>query len=779
MRRKLFSLLLSIAMVMVMMPSMVFATDGTVGGTGTSGTGVGEGTGETTYVAEIGETQYKTLTDAISAAKNNDTIILNDDTTESVTIPKDKTLTINLGEHTITNADNQDTITIANGATLTILSSGTVDNVSHGRAAIYNNGTAILQGGNYTRSKENGVNASTSGGNSYYNILNHGELTIENGVTVKQDGHFSSLIDNGYYEYGAKQNPRSGYVEGTNNPYPTMTINGGTFDGGLNTIKNDDGGKLVINDGVFKDYTQNVVQNHNIAEINGGTFTGAGTTKANIYNCGCAADIDVGQLTIRGGIFTGGSEAVANNPNHIEESFIKITGGTFSSDPTAYVAKDVKDLYIYKPSDKEFIVGGAGIGLEKHSCKDGNSYFELGETDTAIFSPKGVDACITWHSKDENVVKIDEKKGTLETVGTGVADIYVKAVVDKVSSPASEGKFNFPEYCLTIHVSAPYIPSTPSVAPTTKTEVSTETKPNGDKVTTTTTTNTKTGDVTEKVETTKTDGSKETVVKETTTNEFGNKVTEATQTNTSAAGETTVTNTTTIDTQQVGPITVNVEKDADGKVTNAAAQYTTTGKDVSGGVQVYLNGNHVKQIAGALGDDTQSVTITTTVKTNSGKDSFTISANAKDLKAGNELYIVAVDEDGNETLVDAKTYETTAAGSIRAVLDDGANYKLITKEEKDALVKEIKASIAPKTTKKSVTAGKTSKMTLKDTLDKDNVKSITYKTSKRSVATVSKNGTIIGKKAGKATISAVVTLKDGSKKTVRMTVTVKAKKYNK
>ena len=778
MRRKLFSLLLSIAMVMVMMPSMVFATDGTVGGTGTSGTGVGEETGETTYVAEIGETQYKTLTDAISAAKNNDTIILNDDTTESVTIPKDKTLTINLGEHTITNADNQDTITIENGATLTILSSGIVDNVSHGRAAIYNNGTAILQGGNYTRSKENGVNASTSGGNSYYNILNHGELTIENGVTVKQDGHFSSLIDNGYYEYGAKQNPRSGYVEGINNRKPTLTINGGTFDGGLNTIKNDDGANLVINDGEFENYTQYVLMNCNIAVINGGTYTSKSKTNANVYNCDADSQQNLGQLTINNGIFTGGSKAIENVATH-NGSFVRILGGTFSSDPTAYVAKDVESLYIFKPSEDKFIVGTAGIGLEKHSCKDGNSYFELGETDTAIFSPKGVDACITWHSKDENVVKIDEKTGTLETVGTGVADIYVKAVVDKVSSPASEGKFNFPEYCLTIHVSAPYIPSTPSVAPTTKTEVSTETKPNGDKVTTTTTTNTKTGDVTEKVETTKTDGSKETVVKETTTNEFGNKVTEATQTNTSAAGETTVTNTTTIDTQQVGPITVNVEKDADGRVTNAAAQYTTTGKDVSGGVQVYLNGNHVKQIAGALGDDTQSVTITTTVKTNSGKDSFTISANAKDLKAGNELYIVAVDEDGNETLVDAKTYETTAAGSIRAVLDDGANYKLITKEEKDALVKEIKASIAPKTTKKSVTAGKTSKMTLKDTLDKDNVKSITYKTSKRSVATVSKNGTIIGKKAGKATISAVVTLKDGSKKTVRMTVTVKAKKYNK
>lgn len=31
-----------------------------------------------------------------------------------------------------------------------------MDNVSHGKACIYNNGTVILNGGTYIRSKENG-----------------------------------------------------------------------------------------------------------------------------------------------------------------------------------------------------------------------------------------------------------------------------------------------------------------------------------------------------------------------------------------------------------------------------------------------------------------------------------------------------------------------------------------------------------------------------------------------------------------------------------------------
>ena len=53
-----------------------------------------------------------------------------------------------------------------------------MDNVSHGKACIYNNGTVILNGGTYIRSKENGQNSESSGGNSYYNILNHGEMRL-------------------------------------------------------------------------------------------------------------------------------------------------------------------------------------------------------------------------------------------------------------------------------------------------------------------------------------------------------------------------------------------------------------------------------------------------------------------------------------------------------------------------------------------------------------------------------------------------------------------------
>lgn len=55
--------------------------------------------------------------------------------------------------------------------------------------------------GKYTRSAEAANTTSSSGGNSYYNILNHGVMTINEGVEVYSSGHFSSLVANGYYNY--------------------------------------------------------------------------------------------------------------------------------------------------------------------------------------------------------------------------------------------------------------------------------------------------------------------------------------------------------------------------------------------------------------------------------------------------------------------------------------------------------------------------------------------------------------------------------------------------
>lgn len=260
-------------------------------------------------------------------ARNGGTYTLTTDLTGDFTISATNEVIINLNGHKITNKSG-DTFTVNYGSSLTINGNGTVDNVSHGKACVYNNGTVILNGGTYTRSKENGQNSESSGGNSYYNILNHGEMTINPNVEISQNGHYSSMIANGYYDY-TNTNPRNGYVSGTNHQNPSLIINGGTFAGGLNTIKNDDGAKLVINDGTFINMSQATVQNHHVTEIKGGTFNTTGSARYVVDNEGHnGAPNDLGQMTISGGILNGKVYVVGKGAS------LAVTGGTFS-DPSA------------------------------------------------------------------------------------------------------------------------------------------------------------------------------------------------------------------------------------------------------------------------------------------------------------------------------------------------------------------------------------------------------------------------------------------------------------
>ena len=333
MKRKLLSAFLAVMMVLTMAP-VAFAADGDAENTADDSASAGTGSA----VAKIGDIGYATLAAAVAAANNGETVTLLTNTAEDITIAQDKNITLDLGSNTLTN-NGDDTITVELGATLTVTgngesadedgSAGTVDNTTNGKADIVNNGTVILNGGWYLRSEETGVNANTSGGNSYYNILNHGEMTINNDTVVMQEGKFSSLIVNGYYNYAGGSNPSKNYVEGINQPAPKLTINDGFFLGGINTIKNDDNAELVICGGVFGNVTQAVVQNNNVAEIHGGTFNA--TDHHAVENRHFEGDYNKGSVTITDGNFTGALYTT-------DGATWNITGGTFTADPTKYLA---------------------------------------------------------------------------------------------------------------------------------------------------------------------------------------------------------------------------------------------------------------------------------------------------------------------------------------------------------------------------------------------------------------------------------------------------------
>ena len=262
----------------------------------------------------------QTLQEQIYAAPDGveTRITLQGNVSEDLTIPADKKIVLDLGGFKLTNVSNH---TITNNGTLTIGGTGTVDNISNGKAAVYNarGGVVTLNGGTYTRSKENDSDKVNSGGNSYYNIQNHGEMTINGGVIVMQTGNFSSMIASGFYD---------GTDETTN---PKLVINGGTFSGGMNTIKNDDRGILEIHGGTFTNVRQAALMNWNEATITGGSFEANGA-EAVIYNGYADDDMDCGKLTISGGEFTAtGSSPVIQQNGNKGIGTVQINDGTFTT----------------------------------------------------------------------------------------------------------------------------------------------------------------------------------------------------------------------------------------------------------------------------------------------------------------------------------------------------------------------------------------------------------------------------------------------------------------
>ena len=210
----------------------------------------------TSKVAQIGDVKYETLKDAIDAAKTGDTVTLLANTNEDVTI--NKNITLDLGGKTLTNTSTGKATISVTGGTVTV-----------------KNGTVI-------------------GGTSYYNIEvtkgSNANLTLE-GVTATAGNNGSSMIDN----------------------WGTLTINSGTYTGGLNVVKSEEGSKLTIT---------------------GGTFT-----LEYAPSSGYTATILVyGDTTITGGEFIQNAIPKWGNPQVVMTGVVegytaitRITGGTFTN----------------------------------------------------------------------------------------------------------------------------------------------------------------------------------------------------------------------------------------------------------------------------------------------------------------------------------------------------------------------------------------------------------------------------------------------------------------
>lgn len=409
MKRRLLSAFLAVMMVLTMAP-VAFAADdaeNTVGDTGS---------GETTP-AETLQAKIKV------AAEKDGTVTLDKDYTEDITIQQGQNITLNLNGKKLTNKTGH-TITVEQGATLTINGEGTVDNVTHAKSALVNYGEVVLDNGvTLERSSEKGtLSPYSNGGNSYYTILNDKGATMTiNDATVKNNGGFSSAIRNGGDE--------------NCNDESHLTIKDGNFSGGLNAVKNDECGILTINGGTFSNTSQYVIMNWNKATITNGTFSVKDSADAVLFTAAYHANRAVGELIVNNGTFTGnGSQKMVEN--HYGSSYTgtaSITGGTFSSDVSAYVAEG----YVQNNGTVE------RLGETNAVAKIGNTYYKT-LADAVAAAQSGATVKLLANINGQTVIPAD-KNIVLDLNGktmthTGTTLYNSGTLVVKDSSADKSGK---------------------------------------------------------------------------------------------------------------------------------------------------------------------------------------------------------------------------------------------------------------------------------------------------------------------------------------------------
>lgn len=248
---------------------------------------------KTIYVAKTGDNRYESLAAAISAASNGATVELLTETTEDVVI--DKNITLDLGGFTLTGngVTGKATLTIAEGATATV---------------------------------RNGSIKGTA--NSYYTILNNGTATFD-GLTATAGNNGSSMIDN----------------------HGTLTINSGSYTGGLDTVKNEPSAMLTISGGTFTlskgtSRFTGVVFNYGTLEITGGEFiqsdTGAPYGYAQVIHTDKDGSV-APSTVIKGGTFKNlctRSAAWTVHATNAAAGATKVSGGTFNKSVGCYYFAD-------------------------------------------------------------------------------------------------------------------------------------------------------------------------------------------------------------------------------------------------------------------------------------------------------------------------------------------------------------------------------------------------------------------------------------------------------
>ena len=290
-------------------------------------------------IAKIGDVKYTTVQAALTAAQDDDIIVLLADVNEGVSV-SGKKLTLDLNGKKIYCA-NSDAVAVSGGAEVTI-KNGTLESNGNNCGGVWvKNASATLEVCTFV-----GTNANASSGvyasNGATVIINDCNLTANHYALVMMGA--TVTINSGTFEA-----PMSISANGSDDyDDATLTIYGGTFNGGIYWPAN---GKLTINDGTFTADTAVYVKSGSL-EINGGTFTGNGEAKEYAYkdsgfeatgaalvieNVGANSYDAIGSVSITGGTFRSVNAAAVESYSATEGvEAVKgfISGGLFSSDVT-------------------------------------------------------------------------------------------------------------------------------------------------------------------------------------------------------------------------------------------------------------------------------------------------------------------------------------------------------------------------------------------------------------------------------------------------------------
>lgn len=209
---------------------------------------------------------------------------------------------------------------------------------------------------------------------------------------------------------------------------------------------------------------------------------------------------------------------------------------------------------------------------------------------------------------------------------------------------------------------------------------------------------------------------------------------------------------------------------------NAAGQntptVTVTGTQKNKAIKTTVTADLIKQTMEENNGKHTDVTIRVTDP--AGNVSYTLTVNTADIQTGNKLYVCAKDQKtGAYVLVNDKSYTVTKAGNVNFSADSNKNYVLMDQKDMDQVTTKILKTVTLKNKTVQVKKGKQKKVSLAATLNMDNVKSISYQSNNKKIASVNKKGTIKSNKKGTASIRVTVTLNNGKTKVLKLKVKVK------